>query len=92
MPAIISRNSVDVYNTDIVSVITSFDTEGRIKPLYVRIGEDSLKIHSSWQKSSLGKMIDFQCQVIDQGILKPLILTFHLDVLVWTIPKIQQFS
>lgn len=36
----------------VIPVIASFDAEGRVKPLYVRIGELSLKVHSSWLKPS----------------------------------------
>lgn len=50
MASIISQNSYDCSGLIKVPVIASFDAEGHIKPLYVRIGEESLKIHSSWKK------------------------------------------
>lgn len=42
-----------VYNNlSITLVIASFDFDGHMKPLYVRIGKESFKVHSSFIKSS----------------------------------------
>lgn len=73
---------------DIVSVIASFDADGHVKPLYVRINEESLKVKSSWLKPSFQGLMEFQCKVIDGDCLKPLLLTYHKTENVWTIPKI----
>ncbi len=88
MPGFVSNTSYDHSNADIVSVIASFDTDGRVKPLYARIHEDTLKIHSSWLKPSFQGLMEFQCKVIDHDCLKPLILIYHKVENVWTIPKI----
>lgn len=88
MPGFVSNTSYDFYNADIVSVIASFDTDGHVRPLYVRINEDSLKVHSSWLKPAYRGTLEFQCKVIDSDCLKPLILTYHKVENVWTIPKI----
>ena len=85
MPGYVSNTSF--YNADIVSVIASFDTDGHVKPLYIRINEDSLKVHSSWLKPSFRGTLEFQCKVVDNGCLKPLILTYHKEENVWTIPN-----
>ena len=70
-----------------VSVIASFDTHGHVKPLYVRIGEQSLKVHSSWLKPSFANTLEFRCEVIDGNCLKPLILTYQQRESVWYIPN-----
>ena len=88
MPSYISNTSYAFYNVDIVSVIASFDTDWHVKPLYVRINGDSLKVHSSWLKPSFRGTLEFQCKVIDGDCIKPLILTYHQAEYVWTIPKI----
>ena len=88
MPGYVSKTSYDFYNVDIVSVIASFDTDGHVKPLYVRINENSLKVESSWLKPSFRGTLEFQCKVVDNNCLKPLILTYHQAEYVWTIPKI----
>jgi len=86
LPAKISHTSYDYSNGIIVPVIASFDTEGHMRPLYVRIGGNSFKIHSSWLKSSLACSV-FQCQIIDNKTMKPLILTYHPLENVWTVPE-----
>ena len=75
-----------IYN-NIVSVIASFDSEGHVKPLYVRINEDSLKVYSSCPKPSFYDFLEFQCKVIDHDYLKPLLLTYHKKENIWTIPS-----
>lgn len=72
----------------VIPVIASFDAEGRVKPLYVRIGELSLKVHSSWLKPSFAGIMEFHCMVIDDDCLKPLILTYRQMESVWLIPRI----
>lgn len=84
----VSYTSYDCKNNTLVSVIASFDTEGYIRPLYVRIGNESLKIHSSWIKPSFSESMEYSCKVIDEGVLKPLILTYHKRENVWTIPRV----
>lgn len=74
------------FHNNIVSVIASFDSEGHVKPLYVRINENSLKVHSSWLKPSFQGFLEFQCNVIENNCLKPLLLTYHKRENVWTIP------
>lgn len=84
--SIVSYNSYDFSDTILVPVIASFDSEGYISPLYVRINGISMKIHSFWLKPTFSNPV-FQCQVIDNDVLKPIILTYHPTENVWTIPK-----
>lgn len=74
-----------------VPVIASFDTEGHIKPLYVRINGISLKIYSYYERNRYANTIEFNCKVIDdtteETYLKPLLLTYYQAERVWTIPK-----
>lgn len=83
----VSYNSYDYLPHDMVSVIASFDTEGHIRPLYVRIGKDSCKVHSFWLKPSFREVLTFSCQVIDHDRLKPVLLEYHQRENVWIIPK-----
>lgn len=73
------------YN--MVPVIASFDSEGHVRPLYVRINEVSLKIYSSYEKPSFHGFMEFQCKVIDNNCLKPLILTYHKRENIWSTPR-----
>lgn len=76
----------DSSHLKIVSVIASFDTSGNITPLYVRIGEDSLKIYNSvCSSASTYRLLSFDCEVMDGDLVKPLRLTYHSEEQVWTI-------
>lgn len=70
-----------------VPVIASFDTEGRVRPLYIRFGDECLKVHSAVEKPSTFDLKEFQCQVIDGDRLKSLMLTYRMRDTVWTIVK-----
>lgn len=87
MSPIVSYTSYDFNNATLVPVIASFDSEGHIMPLYVRINGESFKIRSAWQKPSFGSTSVFQCQIEDNGTIKPLLLTFHQRENVWAMSK-----
>lgn len=81
---IISNSNFDCTSTIIVPVIASFDSEGRIKPLYARIHGTSYKIDSSRMSSNFVNTAEFHCKVIDGNSLKPLLLTFHRREGMWS--------
>lgn len=87
MGAHVSYTSFDCKPVDTVPVIASFDSEGHITPLYVRINGESYKIASHWIRSTFTNVIEFKCKVIDGDYLKPLLLTYYPHMAVWTIPK-----
>lgn len=84
----LTKTPTDYPSQQIVSVIASFDTDGHIKPIYVRIGSESYKIQSCWLKPSFYGQQTFYCKVIDNNTLKPLELTYHIMESAWTMPKI----
>lgn len=73
----------------IVSVIASFDTEGHVKPLYVRIGECPYKIISQWtpERSVYSGAIEYNCKVAINGYERPLLLKYYSREKIWTIPE-----
>lgn len=78
------RNSFDSNTMTVVPVIASFDSNGTIKPLYVRIDGKSLKIISCWfQDESLIKK--FHCTVELDGYSKDIILIYHPSHCFWTV-------
>lgn len=83
----VSYTSFDYRPVDIVPVIASFDSEGHIKPLYVRINGESYKVVSHWVSSTFHNTVDFKCKIADGDYLKPLALTFHREEGMWTVPK-----
>ena len=72
---------------ELVSVIASYDTLGRIKPLYVRIKDERYKVINYWIKSSFCNNINFNVTLSKDDITYKLILTYHLRETAWTIPK-----
>ena len=89
----ILRNEYADKNSNILPVIASFDSEGRIHPLYVRINGDSFKIVSSHITANYINTIEFFCKVIDREdedfvTYKPLILTFYRRECVWATQRL----
>ena len=87
MGAYVSRTSFDYKPVTIVPVIASFDTDGHIAPLYVRINGISMKVDSFYERNKFSNSVEFFCKVIDNDYLKPLHLTYYTAERVWTIPK-----
>ena len=87
MATIISYGLHDSPHLTLVSVISSFDCEGNIIPLYVRIGKESLRIHNAYQCESTFRVLNFRCEVIDHNRIKPLKLSYHKADLVWSMPR-----
>lgn len=91
MPQLALKGIKDSPNLQPVSVIASFDVNGHVKPLYVRLGEESLKVHSSWIKpDSYASVCIYECQVIDNGVLKTITLNYHHHDKLWCVPKAYQ--
>lgn len=72
---------------ELVPVIASYDTEGRVKPLYVRINDERYKVEYYWVKSSAGNNIEYNVTVSKDGRTYKLILTYHIRETSWSIPK-----
>lgn len=69
----------------IVSVISSFDCEKNIRPLYLRIGNDALKIYNSVPIEDTGTLLTFRCEVLDNDFVKIIKLTYFLNERLWAI-------
>lgn len=88
MSGIVSYTSFDYKSVTIVPVIASFNSEGKIAPLWVRINGNAYKIDSYWSNVCFRNIVEFRCKIIDGDCLKPLSLTFYREEGMWTIPKI----
>ena len=74
------------YNPiEIVPVIATYDTEGNLKPIYVRLNGDSLKVDTYLVKASEESDMDFYCTLSRNDCRMRLILTYHAKETVWTI-------
>jgi len=76
--------SIKPFN--IVSVIASFDTDGKMRPLYVRIGEEAYKINSSHAKNDKFAMIvEYDCTIREGEMARHLNLCYHNHDKIWSI-------
>ncbi|MCI5504277.1 MAG: hypothetical protein SPI87_01430 [Anaerobutyricum sp.] len=87
MSRTITYHSFDDKQVIMVPVIASFDTDGNILPLYVRIRGNSLKVQSSHIHHVSPNIIEFHCRVIDYNRLKPLALSYYQSEKIWGIPS-----
>ena len=82
---------IESYNSEpieIVPVIAAYDTEGRVKPLYVRIKDDKYKVENYWVKSNnVANNIDYNVTLSKGNMTYKLILTYHIRETTWSIPK-----
>jgi len=72
---------------ELVPVIASYDGQGHIKPLFVRINDNKYKIESSWIKYGSVNTIDFHATLSMDDRAYVIVLTYHIRECVWTIPK-----
>lgn len=70
-----------------IPVIVSFDCKGQIKPLYIRIGDESLKVHHVFLMSHNFSGSTFRCEVMDGDKCKEVKIFYHADKLIWTLLK-----
>ena len=84
---VVSFTSYDYNGAKSVPVIASFDNEGHIAPLYVRLGEASCKVKSYWVKYAYHNIIEFNCMICDNDSdkVKPLLLQYHQAECVWVV-------
>lgn len=86
MGAIISYGLHDCTHLNIVPVISSFDREGNISPLYVRINGEAFKIYNAHQTNSTLQLLNFKCEVIVDDCIRPLNLIYHVREHKWSTP------
>ena len=82
----ISYTSHDYKPVCVVPVIASFDTEGHVVPLYVRIEGESCRVNSFWIKSDCTNVIQYNCQIMNHDTIRPVQLSYYQDETIWTIP------
>lgn len=77
MGAIVSYGLHDCAQLKIVPVISSFDKEGNITPLYVRIDGEALKIYNAYQVDSPFQLLHFKCEIVVCNCIRPLDQLFY---------------
>ncbi len=83
----VSFTSFDYNGAKAVAVIASFDPEGHIAPLYVRLGENSCKVESYKVKHAYHNVSEFNCMICDSedSRIKPIILQYHQSECIWVV-------
>lgn len=87
MGKIVSYTNFDYEPTSIIPVIASFDSQGHISPLWVRINGQAYKVESFWSTNYFRNIVDFKCKIIDGESIKPLALSFYREEGMWTISR-----
>ena len=84
----VSKRVMDYELYRAVPVIASFDTQGKIAPLYVRLNGLSKRVLSYWiRNAGFVNTIEFSCKIEDDGYEKPIILKYYYDESTWVIKK-----
>ena len=73
----------EFHNAKLVSVIASFNTDGKVKPLYVRMNEEPVKVLSSKVIQTTLHMIAFEVIVDDYGRQRIIRLLYKINESIW---------
>ena len=87
MSTYVSHGLKECHYLQVVPVISSFDCDGNIFPLYVRIDGQSLKVYNARRVDSTIQVIHFNCEVMDYDRVKSIKLSYHIGDLVWSTPR-----
>lgn len=87
MAATVSTGLKDCPNLKVVPVIATYDGNGNILPLYVRIGEETFKIYNAYVSESTYRILTFKGEVMVQDSVRPIKLSYFMNDLIWCIPK-----
>ena len=87
MPAKVSHGLKDCTHLTVVPVIATYDGNGNILPLYVRIGEESYKIYNAYVSETMYRILTFKGEIMVQDTVLPIKLSYFINDLIWCLPK-----
>ena len=88
MPSTSSHSVINTETFTPVPVIASFDTAGRIAPLYVRLNGEAHRVLSYWiRNKGFINTVEFSCKIADGDFEKPLLLTYFYNEATWVIGR-----
>ena len=87
MTAIVSNGLKDCSHLTIVPVISSFDREGNVLPLYVRLEGQPFKIYNPYVCESNTRILTFRCEIITNNMVRNIKLKYFVHDLVWCLKK-----
>lgn len=88
MKQIRSATSYDYMPYTAVPVIASFDNNGHVRPLYVRIDGEPHKIDSCFVRYAFAGQTEFNCKVVCEDKLLPLTLTYYQKECLWIVQQV----
>lgn len=81
------------YNPNVipVPVIASFDTKGRIVPLFIRYEGLKLKVdHLKWTDDRMAFALKYCCEITLQDRVQGVILYYHKRLDMWVMERIRE--
>lgn len=93
LPVENEEQNIFAYNPNlvVVPVIASFDTQGKIMPIYLRYEGLKLKIdHVKWTDDRMVYVKKFCCEITLQDRVQEVILYYHKKIDVWTMEKVRE--
>lgn len=83
MASVISTRLNDCSHLRVVPVISSFDREGHITPLYVRLDGEPFKIYNAYISDNNTKILTFKCEIMVGESVRTIKLSYFVHDLVW---------
>ena len=87
MSVIISKTPIDYPHIKAVPAIATYDSKGNILPLYVRVGEERLRVYNAYITKSTRKILTFKGEVMVCDRVKPIELNYYVDDMVWCVVR-----
>lgn len=79
----VSRTTYDFEKGETIPAIASFDDKGRIVPLYLRVNGISCRVLNYVQKSNNHRVLEYQCDVEDNGMRRWLHIKYCYAEGIW---------
>lgn len=93
LPVTAEEDNIFAYNPDVVPVpvIASFDTSGRIIPLYIRYEGLRLKVdHLKWTSNRMEFVSKFCCEITLQDRVQEVILFYYKRNELWAMQRVRE--
>ena len=88
MAATVSHGLKDCTHLRTVPVISTFDGNGNVLPLYVKLEGETFKIYNAYVSESTFRILTFKGEVMAQdNTVKQITLNYFLNDLIWCIPN-----
>lgn len=88
MAGTVSKGLKDCTHLKIVPVISTFDGNGNVLPLYVKLEGETFRIYNAFVSETTFRIITFKGEVqAGDDTIKPIKLSYFINDLIWCIPN-----